>query len=139
MIYRFRFRKESTGSETTYRPKIEIILSHNGKQKEVVAVLDTGSDFIFIPRSIAQYFDLPLSKETGTAQGVGTEFEYQFAPITIKIDHQHKTYHQKFQAIVPQEDNILDVILGSDFLQNFIVTFDYPKHIIKLNEKIAHA
>ena len=135
MFYRFRFKKESIGDDTIYRPKIGITLSNNGKNKEVIAVLDTGSDLVYIPRDMADYFELVLSKKKEEAQGVGQTIEYRTATITLRIEHPHHAYQKKVQVIVPETDVHKDIILGTEFLQDFIVTLDYPKRIIKLTEK----
>ena len=136
MIYRFRFKKESIEDEIIYRPKIKVTLSHGGKSKEVIAVLDTGSDLVYIPPDMAEYFELELSKGKKVAQGVAHEFHYYTTKITIKIENKHQPYQKTVAAIVPETDLHKDIILGTEFLQNFVVTLDYPKRVIKLTEKI---
>jgi predicted aspartyl protease len=134
MFYRFKFKKEYIDEDIVYRPKIKVTLSHGGKSKEIIAVLDTGSDLVYIPRDMADYFGLPLSKGKKTAQGVAHEFTYHTTKINVKIEHPHRSHQVSVTAIVPEEDEHQDIILGTEFLQDFIVTLDYPQGTIKLTE-----
>ena len=45
------------------RPMIPIRLSFNGNILDTVGILDSGSDFSIIPKSIAEILHLPLGKK----------------------------------------------------------------------------
>lgn len=136
MAITFRFKKEKISeTETTFRPKIPVILSHKRKSKMIVAILDTGSDVIYIPQWIAEYFELELSRDTKVCQGAETEFEYKTSEINLELKKGHESFKSKFSVIVPYQNPIhKDVILGTPFLMNFKITFDYRKGLIVLKK-----
>ena len=84
---------------------------------------------------MADYFELDLSKSKKVGQGVAHEFHYYTTKIMVKMEDRHHSYQQLVSTIVPETDVHKDVILGTEFLQDFAITFDYPKRTIKLTEK----
>ncbi|MFH0954795.1 MAG: pepsin-like aspartyl protease [Candidatus Micrarchaeota archaeon] len=136
MSFLFRFRKDRVEDGWVSRPKIKITLIHQNKSKEVIAVLDTGSDLVFIPAEIAEYFDLALSEKELIAQGIETNFSYKTAKIQIKLENPHNSYKKSVSVMVPAKETMhRDVILGSEFLKDFSVLFDYPNETVKLTQK----
>ncbi|GEM_PF-2629270 len=135
MFYLFRFKKEKFANKTASRPKIKITLSYKNRAKEVIAILDTGSDLNYIPDDFAEYFELPLSEETFKAQGAEQEFEYKTSKIQFKLENPHKTYRKLLEVMVPIKTAMhKDIILGTEFLKDFIVELNYKKGTIKLTE-----
>ena len=138
MDYIFRFKKEQMEHGWTLRPKIKIFLSHEQKFKNMAAILDTGSDLNYIPQEIAEYFNLNLSQKTYAAHGAEHDFEYKTSKIYIKLDHPHYPKRKLIDVIVPVKNPVHnEVILGTDFLKEFIVTLDYGKGTIKLSDNKA--
>ena len=136
MYYKFRLKKEKFESTWTLRPKIKVTLSHKEKTKDVIAILDTGSDLNYIPIELAEYFELLLSEETFTVQGAEQEFEYRTAKLFVKLEHPHKSYRKILSFMIPVKTIIIkEIILGTEFLKDFTVTFDYQNETIKLIEK----
>ena len=101
MFYLFKFKKEKFESKSTLRPKIKVLLSYKDKVKEVIAILDTGSDLNYIPADFAEYFELPLSEEIFKAQGAEQEFEYKTSKIYFKLENLHKSYRKLLEVMVP--------------------------------------
>lgn len=135
MFYLFRFKKEKFEDKQTLRPKIKITLSYKDKAKDIIAIIDTGSGLNYVPSELAEYFELPLSKETFTAQGAEHEFEYRISRIYFKLDHPHKLYRKLLEVMVPVKNTMhKDIILGTEFLRDFIVELNYKKGTIKLTE-----
>lgn len=135
MFYLFKFKKEKFEDKLTIRPKIKVVLSYNAKVKEVIAILDTGSDLNYTPADLAEYFGLHLSEKTFTAQGAELEFEYKTSKIYFKLEHPHKSYRKLLEVMVPIKTTMhKDIILGTDFLKDFIVELNYKKGTIKLTE-----
>lgn len=135
MFYLFRFKKEMFEGQTTLRPKIKISISYKNKTKEVIAILDTGSDLNYIPSDFAEYFELPLSEETFTAQGAEQEFEYKTSKIYLKLENPHKQYKKLLKVMVPIKTTMhKDIILGTEFLKDFTIELNYKKATIKLTE-----
>lgn len=135
MLYLFKFKKEKFENKQTLRPKIKITLSYKSKMKEIIAILDTGSDLNYIPSDFAEYFELPLSKEIFKAQGAEQEFEYRTSKIYFKLEHPHKSYRKLLEVMVPIKATMhKDIILGTEFLKDFIVELNYKKGTIKLAE-----
>ena len=138
MDYKFKLKKEKVEDGWSFRPKIKISLINKDKIKNLIAVIDTGSDLNYIPTELAEYFDLQLSSKEFTAQGAEQEFSYKTSKIVVKIDHPHKFYRKLVEVMVPTKNTMhKDVILGTEFLKDFILTIDYHKAILKLRENKA--
>ena len=135
MDYQFKFKKERVEDGWTLRPKIRAVLSYKNKSKEVITVLDTGSDLNYLPAEIAEYFELPLSEKVFTAQGAEQQFGYKTSKIYVKLDNPHKSFRKLLTVMVPVENALhKDIIFGTEFLKHFIVTLNYGKGTIKLSE-----
>ncbi len=135
MFYLFKFKKEKFENKSTLRPKIKVLLSYKDKAKEVIAILDTGSDLNYIPADFADYFKLPLSEEIFKAQGAEHEFEYKTSKIYFKLENPHKSYRKLLEVMVPVKTPMhKDIILGTEFLKDFIVELNYNRGTIKLTE-----
>lgn len=131
----FKLIKHKTQDGTiSYHPKIPITLIHNDKIKSVMAVLDTGSDLIYIPKNIAEYFGLELSKETFEAKTPNSLLEYKTARILIRLEKKHYFKNWNFKVMIPLSEFLDEIILGTPFLSNFKVLFDYEKNQIELKE-----
>ena len=131
--YKFKFKKERFENSWTLRPKIKVNISYKGISKDVICILDTGSDLNYIPLDMADYFCLSLSEETLTAQGAETEFSYKTSKIYVRLDHPHRTYRKLIEVMVPAKAaNHKDIIFGANFLKDFIVNLDYLKGTITL-------
>ena len=138
MDYIFKFKRERTEGGLTLRPKIKATLSFKEKARDVAVILDTGSDLNYMPKDFADYFGLTFSKETMTALGAEQEFEYKTSKIYVKLENPHKSFRKLLNVMVPFKTAIhKEVIFGTDFLKNFIVTLDYTKGTIKLSENTS--
>jgi len=138
MKFTFKFKREKIDeTHWTLRPKVPTTLSYGGLNKDFIAVLDTGSDVVYIPQDIAEYFGLELSKKVDVCQGAETEFRFKTAKIYIEIRKGHSQFKELFDVIVPVENPLhKDIILGTPFLSNFVVTFDYARNKIILKSAL---
>jgi predicted aspartyl protease len=137
LIFKLKKHKLEDGS-ITYRPYVKVTLISAGKAKEVAAVLDTGSDLIYLPKQMAEYFALPLSKQKFECKTPQNHFEYSTSKISIEISKGHEKYKKEFSVTIPSEEGIYDeVILGVEFLSQFKITFDYANEslVLKKSEK----
>src|SRR3989344_2329649 len=131
--YKFKFKREWIDLGWALRPKIKVTLSANGKSKQIIAIIDTGSDLVYIPKDMADYFGLSLSKNELTGQGAETEFSYRTSQIRVSLENPHKIFRKLVEVMVPAKGaDHKDVILGTGFLENFIVTLDYKNEKINL-------
>jgi predicted aspartyl protease len=85
MVINFRFKEEAIENKTILRPKIPITLSHNGKKLTVLGLLDSGSDFIMIPKQIADFLDVPYSKKEEIVKGIASELKLLVGFVNMKI------------------------------------------------------
>ena len=122
--YKFKFKREWIDLGWALRPKIKVTLSANGKSKQIIAIIDTGSDLVYIPKDMADYFGLSLSKNELTGQGAETEFSYRTSQIRVSLENPHKIFRKLVEVMVPAK--------GAGFLENFIVTLDYKNEKINL-------
>ncbi len=137
MHFKLKKRSLEDGS-ITYHPYVKVTISHLSKNKEVTAVLDTGADLIYIPKEIAEYFNLPLSEKTLECKSPQEIFKYKTSKMNIEISRPHERYEMNFNVAVPLKKIDYDeVILGVEFLSQFKVTFDYAneKMILKKSGK----
>ena len=118
------------GHSISYHPRIKVTLSYGVKSKQVVAVLDTGSDLIYLPKNVADYFELPLSKEIFEARTPNGTSKYTCSKMYVEVKKGHEFLKDLFDVVVPQDELHNEIILGVPFLSKFSATFDY------LNEKI---
>lgn len=131
----FKLVKHETQDGTiSYHPRIPVTISYGNKSKRVLGVLDTGSDLIYIPKDMADYFQLRLSEKTYEAKTPNSVFKYKTANAYITLEKGHFLRKWNLRVIVPLEDTHNEIILGTPFLSLFRVYFDYEKNEIELKE-----
>src|SRR3989344_2630703 len=97
-------RHETQDGTVSYHPRIPITISHNGKSKCVMGVLDTGSDLIYIPKDMADYFGLKLSEKIYEAETPDSVFKYKTANVIIRLEKGHYFRQWNLKVIVPLEN-----------------------------------
>jgi hypothetical protein len=81
---------------------------------------------------------LSSPKKIEVCQGAETEFRFKTAKIYVEIRKGHDRFKELFDVIVPVENPLhKDIILGTPFLSNFVVTFDYAKNRIILKSALS--
>jgi len=104
----------------------------------LIVILDTGADINYMPFEMAEYFETLLSKKTSIISGAEAEFKCRTTTILLKIENPHKAYRKRLTFNVPTEPGLVNnIILGTDFLMDFILTLDYKKGTINLKENQA--
>ena len=113
----FRYKDEGYGP----RPKIPIILIHDDRRLEVMALVDSGSDCIIIPRFIAETLELNLKGKEEPIKGVGGELKTINSHVTIKINN---TVLRNISVKIPLTGDWDEMLLGRvPFFEYFDITF----------------
>lgn len=137
MVFRFKLKKTRLeDGSITFHPHIQVTLLSGGKSKDVSGVLDTGSDLVYIPFDMAEYFGLKLSEYSKIARSPEGEFEYFSSNLSIGMRKGHDFFRDSFEVVVSKTQKYPEVILGVPFLSRFVVTFDYANEKILLKKAI---
>ena len=139
----FNFRRTAFSGISVLRPEIPISLfQKDGTAVPFTGVLDTGSDFFLLPLEIAELLELEFDKtKTTKASGYeGMQFETSYAKVRFRIEKGKEKIEESCWCAVrtDQEPKPDLLILGSSFLRNFRLEFDYPNNRFHIREKIAH-
>ncbi len=105
-------------------PLVPIVLSYKDKDTPYIdALLDSGGDFIVIPRAIALYLDLPLSHaaKVDTAGGAAKLFTTN-VKLTLSDGEQTNVYEDLEIHVSTRND--IPVLLGRcPIFEDFEITF----------------
>lgn len=116
------------------RPLLPVKINYKRGSEDVLALLDSGADFTFIPRHIASEVGLQLKpKNMMEVTGVGgmvQVFKTQ-ATLVFMIDDEEIAL-TRVNVLVPEEPDFRFTLLGRDTIfKEFVITFDeYEKKVI---------
>jgi hypothetical protein len=134
MNLNYRCKHEKlTNNITVKRAIIPVFLvGNNSKKIQFTAVLDSGSDFILIPREIADLLELKYdtTKKDKAYSFDGTNIVTAQSKIKIILekDRETKSFDCKCAILLNKDFDHEDLIFGSSFFENFKITFDYTKN-----------
>ncbi len=132
----FRYRKEKFKNKTSYFPKIPVLLYNEGISIETPALLDSGATDLFIPKEIAEEFELNL-RNPDTAESWTGKFKVWESRIGIVVGKGSQTFRKVLPCIVPDKKGEHDqVVLGRSFFRFFEITFNEDKKITKLKRLV---
>lgn len=118
-----------------YRPKIPIIISAGNFKTEVVGLIDSGSDYILFPKSIAEAVGIKLSEKTEKADGIGGQVDCKsgIATIILKKEKLIKKLTNIRIYILIDGCGIDEVLLGRiPFFKYFTIEFKENSKRIRL-------
>jgi predicted aspartyl protease len=93
-------------------PLIPIILTHKDKDTPFIdALLDSGGDFIVIPKAIAQYLELPLCNASRVDTAGGATKLYTTKVKMTMSDGEHSTVYDDLEIHVSTRNDI-PVLIG---------------------------
>jgi len=133
----FPYKVEKVKDGLVLRPKIPIVLSHDGKSTDVMALVDSGSDISVIPRGLAGYLGLELGGKTYEIEGVGgkkIEVINSFVNLTLRRGSEvHRIAQLPVEIPLRDEDQRGDIILGRHtFFDEFNIIFRQNERRIAL-------
>lgn len=105
-----------------------------GKDRERVnftAILDSGSDFVLLPKEIADALGIDYSKgvEIKSKTFDGKDFITKLATVSMEIKKGRERIPIQCKAAVSiTGPDYHHIILGSSFFEHFEITFDYPRN-----------
>jgi predicted aspartyl protease len=107
-----------------YRPIIPLTIRKDEKRITVAGILDSGSDFMLLPKDIAEYLNLELSGDE-EAEAIGEKIETKRSVIGLTItDGKATVYLRDNQVGVLMQDGLKEVIIGRiPFFSEFDITF----------------
>ena len=141
MAISFPYKLEKVKNGFTYRPKIPITLSYDGKSIDVIGLVDSGSDVSVIPKGLAEYLGLELNGKSYEIEGVGgKKIETVNTFVNLTVQKGNERYHLRLpvRVAIKEEDQSEDIILGREvFFNEFDITFEENKKRVVLT-KIRH-
>lgn len=146
-ISNYPFRTAEEEGLSSEKPVIPIIVYNprNNFDFKTWALIDTGADTTVIPEHIAKavYHDIRNPKvKRDRSFGIGGDIEVYMHTFSIDILYSDPTGNvndskvaikiskRKF-AVAP---NLHIVILGEDFLKNYVLTINYPRRIFSIKK-----
>jgi len=138
LTYRCRHEKLD-GNIRVKRPIIPaFLLGKDNKRIQITAILDSGSDFILIPREIADLLELEYDyKKTNNADSFdGTKLTTTQSNVRIIIekDRDLRQFECKCAVLLNKDFDHDELIFGSSFFENFKISFDYPKNKFSIKD-----
>lgn len=137
----FDYAKYRNAAGTIYRPSINVTFAYKSSRFPYQdALVDTGSDFVLLPLSIAEVLgtepDFDAASEMHCACG-GTFQSYESRyPLDIIIDHPGFK-PKKWLTHVQFVDAPITALLGQrGFLDHFNATFFSKRHVLRLEDSI---
>ena len=122
------------------RPRLPVKVQYKKGSETVLALLDSGADFTFIPKHIASKVGLSLKpKKMMTVIGVGGKVEvYKTqATLVIMLDEEEMAL-SRVTVLVPEEPGFRHTLLGRDTIfREFKITFNEYYQSVTFN-RIYH-
>lgn len=107
------------------------LIGKNSQRIDFTAILDSGSDFVLIPKEIADALEIDYMKgiEIRSSTFEGKEFRTKISKVNMEIKRgREKLSLQCNAAISIDGPDYHHIILGSSFFEHFEITFDYPNN-----------
>ncbi|MFH1199539.1 MAG: aspartyl protease family protein [Candidatus Micrarchaeota archaeon] len=91
MRFSFKFKKAvGKRGNRVLRPEIDVRLLNGSNSQKVVALLDSGADTCFIPRSIAERLGFKLDGTPSVSKGIGGSIPVFDSQISIEFAAGHE-------------------------------------------------
>lgn len=101
---------------------------------EIMALVDSGSDVVVLPKGIATVAGVKLSKKTSTSNGIGGKVKIKKGSVSFRIKNE-RGYHYITTSVEVMDDDKIPMILGrKGFFDKFIVTLDEKHQKVILKE-----
>ena len=129
----FRYTPARINDFLIFRPMIPLILRKDERHLSTIGLLDSGSDFILIPKEIAEYLELELSGND-EAEAIGGTIETKKSVISLTVsDGKNNIYLQNIPVEVLMQDGLKEVIIGRiPFFSEFDILFKENSKRIEL-------
>ncbi|MEA3343717.1 MAG: hypothetical protein U9Q92_06125 [archaeon] len=129
----FRYTPARIGNHQIFRPMIPLILRKDDRHISTVGILDSGSDFILIPKDIAEYLNLELQGDE-EAEAIGGTINTKKSSIGLTVsDGKNNIYLHNIPVEVLIQESLKEVIIGRiPFFTEFDILFRENSHRIEL-------
>ena len=116
-----------------WRPKIPLLFNAKGIETELVGLIDSGSDFIIIPKDIADALGIELSKKTEDADGVGGPIKLKTGRVNIVLFKKGlmKRVMRNIEVRVPVNEKcgFDDILLGRKPFFEYFKTIEFDENL----------
>ena len=135
MALTFRYQKEEGEyGEAVFRPKILVTLFNKGIKTDAIALIDSGSDIVFLPATLANMLELEQGEKI-PIKGLSVVDCYETRlNISFGKSSQQITYRNVPAAINPVETDDTQLVLGLALFHEFDVTFKQQEKKIIFKE-----
>jgi len=110
-----------------HRPKIPITISVAGFQTQILGLIDSGSDYVLFPKSIAEALGIKLTNRTEEADGIGGKIKCKSGLATVIVRKGRNSKILRNMRIRVQTDacSIDEILLGrTPFFKHFKIEFN---------------
>lgn len=110
----------------------------NGERLDFTAILDSGSDFVLVPKEIADALGIDYSGgiEIKSKTFEGLDFITKLATVNMEIRKGRERIPMQCKAAVCiSGPDYHHIILGSSFFEKFEITFDYPRNKFSIKRR----
>ena len=111
-----------------YRPKVPVILSASGIKTKVLGLLDSGSDYVLIPKGVAEAVGISVKGREEESDGIGGRITCRsgIATITVRKGKVSKTIrNMRVRVPVSGESDFDEILLGRiPFFKFFKIEFN---------------
>lgn len=116
-------------------PTIPVTLKSNGEQLKIVAMVDSGSDLLIIPKGIAEILKLKLDEnKKEQVVGLGGGVDSYDTTVTITIPYEHESVALIAHARIVLTDVIPPLLGRKGFFERFEVTINEREKFVKIKD-----
>ncbi|MDO8627661.1 MAG: aspartyl protease family protein [Candidatus Diapherotrites archaeon] len=115
------------------------LIGSNDRKLNFTAVLDSGSDFILLPKDVAEALELEFDakKQDKAKTYEGTELTTTLSKVKIEIrkGREQTNIECRCAILLSEKYQHEHIIFGSSFFDNFRINFDFPKRKFEIKNK----
>ncbi len=116
-------------------PTIPVTLASDKGQIKIVAMVDSGSDFTIVPKSIADILKIDLTQSaTEKVIGIGGRVDSSLSDVTLSVKYEYQTISIIIRILVVDTDDIPLLIGRKGFFDRFEVTVNEREQIVKIKD-----
>jgi len=121
----FRYIEE----RNIWRPKIPFLIRADGIETEAAGLVDSGSDFVLIPKDIADAIGIKLSRRTEDADGVGGKIKLRIGRASVIFQNGAKRMLRNIEIRVPEKECGFDeILLGRMPFFSYFKTIEFDEN-----------
>lgn len=126
IVFKYKRIDRPEPFHSEHLPAIPLTLIGIKTKLDVIGLLDSGADFSFIPKDVAEVLGLELSAEPEDIGGISGNVKAVRTQMKVNINKGNESYTVSVGVYVPTAsmDSDFPILIGRDgFFENFKITF----------------